>query len=99
MSGAEGKGKPLRLYSQESHMRAQTNRMRSPCEPTSDRRRAASGARGVKLATGHGRVGDQVLHGNSATGNPIKLRRLQTIGTWNVRGLNQPEKLTILERR
>lgn len=79
-------------------MRAQRNETRSPCEPISDRRCAASGARSVKLVTGHGGVGDQALHGNSTTGNSIKLRNLQTIGTWNVRGLNHPGKLTILER-
>lgn len=79
-------------------MRAQVNGLRSPCEPISDRRCAASGARGVKLATGHGGVGNQALHGNFATGNSIKLRQLQTIGTWNVRGLNQVGKLTILEQ-
>ncbi|KAL0895144.1 hypothetical protein ABMA27_013595 [Loxostege sticticalis] len=65
-------------------MRAQRNETRSPCEPISDRRCAASGARSVKLVTGHGGVGDQALHGNSTTGNSIKLRNLQTIGTWNV---------------
>lgn len=79
-------------------MRAQNKNVRSPCEPTSNRRRVASGARGVKLATGHVVVGDQASHGNSTTGNSIKLRRIQTIGTWNVRGLNDPGKLTILER-
>ncbi|KAL0852131.1 hypothetical protein ABMA28_000368 [Loxostege sticticalis] len=79
-------------------MRAQRNETRSPCEPISDRRCVASGARSVKLVTGHGGVGDQALHGNSTTGNSIKLRNLQTIGTWNVRGFNHPGKLTILER-
>ncbi|KAL0860793.1 hypothetical protein ABMA27_009337 [Loxostege sticticalis] len=79
-------------------MRAQRNETRSPCEPISDRRCAASGARSVKLVTGHGGVGDQALHENSTTGNSIKVRNLQTIGTWNVRGLNHPGKLTILER-
>ncbi|KAI8432334.1 hypothetical protein MSG28_004748 [Choristoneura fumiferana] len=33
MSGAGGKGKPLRLHSQESHMKTHMNERRSPCEP------------------------------------------------------------------
>ena len=69
-------------------------------DPLSNRRRSASGADGVKLATGHADVGDQASCGNCSTGisNVVKMRNIQKIGTWNVRGLLQTGKLTILER-
>lgn len=79
-------------------MEAQLKRSRLPCDPLSDRRRTASGANGVKWTTGHAVVGNQAPHGNSATGMPLKLRQIQMIGTWNVRGLIMPGKLEILER-
>lgn len=53
-------------------MRAQRNKARSSFEPIGDRCRATSGGRGVKLATGHCRIGDQALNRNSiTTGNSI----------------------------
>ena len=78
----------------EVHLR----RSRSPYEPLSNRRRTASGACGEKLVTGHEAVGNQAPRGNLDTGITMKLRTNQKIGTWNVRGLLDPGKLTILER-
>ncbi|XP_012553302.2 LINE-1 reverse transcriptase homolog [Bombyx mori] len=78
-------------------MRLRNGKQRWPCDPLSNRRRSASGAVGVKLDTGHVRVGDQALHGNWTTGT-LKIRHIQKIGTWNVRGLMQPGKLHILEK-
>lgn len=80
-------------------MKVDTHGKRSPCHPTSNRRRGASGARGEKYVTGHGGVTVQALCGNSATGTPFKLRQIQKIGTWNVRGLQQnPGKLLMIEK-
>lgn len=54
----------------------------------------------VKCATGHALVALQAAHGNSATDEPNtskSIRHPHRIGTWNVRGLNQPGKLQIVE--
>lgn len=81
-------------------MQVQNKIKRWPCDPLSIRRRTASGADGVKLVTGHDGVGNQALHGNGTTGiaPAVKLRHIQKIGTWNVRGLLQPGKRDILEK-
>lgn len=79
-------------------MEVDTKESRLPCEPPSQRRRAASGASGGKWTTGHDGVRDQAPRGNNATGNSIKLRNIQKIGTWNVRGLLKPGKFNIVER-
>ncbi|KAJ8730038.1 hypothetical protein PYW07_017076 [Mythimna separata] len=42
-------------------------------------------------------AGNQAFHGKPATGISLKLRQIQKIGTWNVRGLLSPGKLEILE--
>lgn len=42
-------------------------------------------------------VGDQATHGKFTTGMNMKMRQPQKIGTWNVRGLLQTGKLTILQ--
>ncbi|PZC84076.1 hypothetical protein B5X24_HaOG205798 [Helicoverpa armigera] len=79
-------------------MKVKSNTQRRPCDPLSNRRRPASGADGGKLATGHTAVGDQATYGKHATGDLLKMRHIQKIGTWNVRGLLQPGKLKILEQ-
>lgn len=48
--------------------------------------------------TTHDGVGDQALHENNATRNPTNLRKIQKIGTWNVRGLLKPGKLDTVEK-
>ncbi|CAF4797206.1 unnamed protein product [Pieris macdunnoughi] len=80
-------------------MKVDTRESRLPCEPSSQRRRAASGASGGKWTTGHVGVRDQAPRGNNATGNSVKLQKIQKIGTWNVRGLLKPGKLNIVERK
>lgn len=65
-----------------------------------DARRHFSGTGGVKCATGHALVALQAPHGNSATDEPKtskSIRHPHRIGTWNVRGLNQPGKLQTVE--
>ncbi|KAL0879221.1 hypothetical protein ABMA27_003004 [Loxostege sticticalis] len=98
MSGAEGKGKPLHYFPKKVVMKRKPKIKRWPCDPLSNRRRTASGADGVKLVTGHENVGDQASHGNWTTGIPLKMRHIQKIGTWNVRGLLKPGKLHIVEK-
>lgn len=65
-------------------------------------RRHLPGQGGVKYATGHVGVAHQALRGNYATGvahrDKISARCPHRIGTWNVRGLNQPGKLRIVEK-
>ncbi|KAL0812036.1 hypothetical protein ABMA28_009430 [Loxostege sticticalis] len=78
-------------------MQVNTHKSRLPCDPPSNRRRDASGARGEKWVTGHVGVGDQTPHGKNATGNSVRLRDIQKIGTWNIRGLLEPGKLDTLE--
>lgn len=79
-------------------MKVQKATQKKPCDPLSNRRRSASGTDGVKLATGHADVGDQASCGKRITGKSVKMRQIQKIGTWNVRGLLQTGKLTILEK-
>ncbi|CAF4845366.1 unnamed protein product [Pieris macdunnoughi] len=79
-------------------MEVDTKESRLPCEPPSQQHRAASGASGGKWTTGHVGVRDQAPRGNNTTGNSVKLRKIQKIGTWNVRGFLKPGKLNIVER-
>lgn len=67
----------------------------TPSDPTSNRRRSTRTAC-VKLATGCRRTENQVSCRNYATGSNSKRLKL-TIGTWNVRGLNTPGKLQVVE--
>ncbi|KAL4711368.1 hypothetical protein ACJJTC_019209 [Scirpophaga incertulas] len=63
-------------------------------------RRHLPGRDGVKCATGHASAARQAMHGNSATDESntyTSIRHPHLIGTWNVRGLNQPGKLGIVE--
>ncbi|CAG4977923.1 unnamed protein product [Colias eurytheme] len=65
-----------------------------------DPRRHLTGRGGVKYATGHAFVTRQAPHGNSATDEMNTRKSLRVphrFGTWNVRGLNQPGKLQIVE--
>ncbi|CAG4964895.1 unnamed protein product [Colias eurytheme] len=65
-----------------------------------DPRRHLPGRGGVKYATGHAFVTRQAPHGNSATDEMNTRKSLRVphrTGTWNVRGLNQPGKLQIVE--
>lgn len=70
--------------------------------PTSKRRCSGSGSGSVKCATGHVVADGQASHGKWATGpniNQLRLRKDKiNIGTWNVRGLLQAGKLSLLEK-
>ena len=85
----EGKGKPPHYFPKKVVMKVHNKIHRWAYDPLSNRRRSASGADGVKLATGHADVGDQASCGNCSTGisNVVKMHNIHKIGTWNVRGL------------
>lgn len=52
----------------------------------------------VKWATGHWDVDNQTSHGISATGRTKKLWKIIKLGTWNVRGLLNVGKLSIVDK-
>lgn len=98
MLGAEGNGKPLLLFPKTVIMESNAMDASLSCDPA-DARRRPPGQGGVKFDTGHASVIHQAAHGNSVSGdiNTINSRRPHRIGTWNIRGLNQPGKLQIIE--
>lgn len=72
---------------------ASDNLLRNPAD---NRRRIASRADGEKWETGHANVGSRALHGISATGQYNFYSRKHRIATWNVRGLKETGKLSII---
>lgn len=69
-----------------------------PCNSTSNRR-SDFRANGVKWATGNDGVGNRPLHRKYASGRNHKSNSTMIkLCSWNVRGLNRPKKLPILEK-
>nr|ADI61821.1 endonuclease-reverse transcriptase [Bombyx mori] len=71
------------------------------CDPTDHRRHPLPGASGVKLATeASHEVTRQASEGRIVTGDSktILIRKQQRISTWNVNGLLQAGKLSIVEK-
>lgn len=66
--------------------------VKSPGDPVSNRRCSTSRVGSVKCATGHGKVDNWASHAKFAT-RKNQLR----FATWNVRGLNQPGKLKVIQ--
>lgn len=99
MPGAEGNGKALLLFPKRVSMEEQVI-VDSMSGNPADARRRLPGRGGVKCATGHALVNHQAPHGNFVTDelNTSKsIRHPHRIETWNVRGLNRPGKLQIVE--
>ena len=65
-----------------------------PGDPVGNRRFSTSRVESVKLTTGHGTVDIWASHAKLATRK--KQQKLRLAG-WNVRGLNQPGKLQIVQ--